>query len=189
MIALGEKETDEMRKPLAILILSGLLAVTAFSADEKAPSDNKDSGKKEEPADKAKIAVEFLMEMANPPGKWEYAGDKTLFKDSIEKVSEFWKTKWKDVEKEVTPEKVREISRYAKEQMAKYEKVAPFEKMEFTPTLRDKDGKKVIFEATVETLPTHSPLVTRWLKVLIVYDTEKKSVEKVFVTIRGELQE
>ena len=39
---------------------------------------------------------------------------------------------------------------------------------------------------TIDTLPTHQPLVTRWLKVYVVFDLHEKSVSAVVVTIRGQ---
>jgi len=49
----------------------------------------------------------------------------------------------------------------------------------FTPVRRDPAGRHVLYEATLDTLPTHHHLVTRWLKVYLIFDSQSKSVQKV----------
>jgi hypothetical protein len=44
-------------------------------------------------------------------------------------------------------------------------------------------------ETVLQEKPTHSPLVTRWLKVYIYYDVKTREVVRMIVTIRGELRE
>jgi hypothetical protein len=40
---------------------------------------------------------------------------------------------------------------------------------------------------TIDALPTHSPLVTRWLKVYLFYDLYARSIARITITIRGQV--
>jgi hypothetical protein len=93
-----------------------------------------------------------------------------------------------EIEKYVPPEIVVSLSRWAKSQMKGYHKVPSLAKVTWKPVGSDDKGRLVL-EGTVDTLPTHSPLVTRWLKVYLVFDGKTKEVLRVIVTIRGELLE
>jgi hypothetical protein len=93
-----------------------------------------------------------------------------------------------EIEKHVTPEVVVSLSRWAKSQMQGYHKVTSLAKVIWKPVGSDEKGRLVL-EGTVDTLPTHSPLVTRWLKVFLIFDEKKREVARVIVTIRGELLE
>ncbi len=91
-----------------------------------------------------------------------------------------------DVEKGLTSQKVRELSRWAKTEMGAYARVPPLGKVAWRPARVEDTGKWVLLEGTVDTLPTHSSLVTRWLKVYAVYDVPADTIRRVIVTIRGE---
>ncbi len=89
----------------------------------------------------------------------------------------------------VTAAAVRRLSRWARPQMEGYLRVPLLEKAVFQPVRREPEGERLLYEATLDTLPTHHPLVTRWLKVYLVFDPTSKTVPKVIVTIRGEILE
>jgi len=93
------------------------------------------------------------------------------------------------LQRRVTAAAVRRLSRWAKPQMEAYKRVPPLEKAVFTPVRRDPAGRHVLYEATLDTLPTHHHLVTRWLKVYLIFDSQSKSVQKVTITIRGQILE
>lgn len=46
-----------------------------------------------------------------------------------------------------------------------------------------------MLEGTIDTLPTHSPLVTRWPKVYLVVDRRNKAILRVVITIRSDRKE
>ena len=100
-----------------------------------------------------------------------------------------WKKKAAAVEKRVTPKVVRSLSRWAKKQMEKYQKVPPLKDAAWTPIRRHNRDGTLVFEATLDTLPSHSPIVTRWLKGYLLYDPARKSITRVIITIRGQLLE
>ena len=107
-------------------------------------------------------------------------------------------TEFKNVLKEVqssvlsniTTKLVQSTSRWASKQMNSYVYHAPQKPLDFKPTLW-LDGTKtgVLYEATLETLPSHHQLVTRWLKLFLLYDVEKKEVSTAVLTIRGQVLE
>ena len=57
------------------------------------------------------------------------------------------------------------------------------------PSGADPQKEKLVLEGTNGTLPTHSPLLTRWLKVYLVVDFRSKAILRVIITIRGNRQE
>jgi hypothetical protein len=89
----------------------------------------------------------------------------------------------------VTPEAVRSLSRWAKPQMTNYTRVPPLASVKFAVIGEDKPGGRLLLEGTLDTLPTHSKLVTRWLKVYLVCDTKQRTILRTVITIRGERQE
>jgi len=88
--------------------------------------------------------------------------------------------------KHVTPELARSLSRWARPQMGKYKTVPPLEKTELKLVRQHPMGTKLVYEITVDTLPSRAPLLTRWLKVYLLYDTGSKSILRTTVTIRGQ---
>ncbi len=111
------------------------------------------------------------------------------FADDAAKALADWAAKRASVEPLITAQKVRELSRWAKKQMAAYRRVPPLDKAAFRPAFYHKDARRLVLEGVLDTLPTHSHLVTRWLKVYLLYDQSTQAIVKVAVTIRGELQE
>ncbi len=100
-----------------------------------------------------------------------------------------WGAKRAYVERLLTAQKARELSRWARKEMAGYRRVPPLGGVAFRPAFYHKDARRLVLEGVVDTLPTHSPLVTRCLKVYLLYDQGAQAIVKVAVTIRGELQE
>ncbi|MFW6108731.1 MAG: hypothetical protein ACOC8D_02845 [bacterium] len=100
-----------------------------------------------------------------------------------------WKTKRPWVAKRITPELVRRLSRWARKEMAEYRDVSSLEDVAFKAAYHHQARGKLVLEGTVDTLPSHSPLVTRWLKVFLLCDQGSGTVQRVTVTIRGQLLE
>ena len=72
-------------------------------------------------------------------------------------------------------------------QMEAYATVPPLEKAQFQPVAADENQGIILLESTVDTLPTHNPLVTRWLKTFVRYDTQRHEIVQVTITIRGQV--
>ncbi len=111
------------------------------------------------------------------------------FPEETAKALADWKTKLPWVKERVTPELARRLSGWAKEQMKQYQAVPPLGKVAFKPARHGAKRRKFVLEGTVDTLPTHSPIVTRWLKLLLLCDRHSGTVLRVTVTIRGQLLE
>ncbi|MCX6872217.1 MAG: hypothetical protein NTW21_00175 [Verrucomicrobia bacterium] len=73
--------------------------------------------------------------------------------------------------------------------MQDYSKIPSLDRPDFQIRTAGGGEKKLLFEATLQTLPTHSPLVTRWHKLFVVYDVDRQAISQVIITIRGERQE
>jgi len=107
-----------------------------------------------------------------------------------ESVRRAWKVFAPRVEEQVTPRRVRELSGWAKKEMETYRSVPPFAAVPLKPVAADREQGKVLFEGTADTLPSHHPtIVTRWLKVFLVYDRRADEIERAIVTIRGQILE
>lgn len=111
------------------------------------------------------------------------------FAEDVAKALTDWAGKRRSVQRLITAQRVRELSRWALKQMAAYRRVPPLQAVAFKPIAHHAEARRLVLEGVVDTLPSHSPLVTRWLKVYLLYDCEKQVVVKVAVTIRGELLE
>jgi hypothetical protein len=86
----------------------------------------------------------------------------------------------------VTPAIARNLSRWARPQMASYNEFPPLAGAKLSLVGRHPRGGRFVYEITVDTLPSHAPLVTRWLKVYLLYDAGSKSMLRMTVTVRGE---
>lgn len=111
------------------------------------------------------------------------------FADDTAKALADWAAKRPGIAPLITASKARELSRWAKKQMEQYKRVPPLGSVAFAPRALHREAHQLVLEGTVDTLPTHSPLVTRWLKVYLLYDQEKQAIVRAAVTIRGELLE
>jgi len=140
--------------------------------------------------------VEFYPEMSYPdgpngwilPSQWSEAQKVQAAQVQTEVQAE-WKKLAPRWTKMMTPEKARELSRWAQKEMAQYRAVPPLEKTVLSPAALTKDGRRLVLEGTIDTLPSHHHLVTRWLKVYLHYDLREKKISQVVFTIRGQLEE
>ena len=119
---------------------------------------------------------------------WTPAAAKDHAQDR-QRLLEAWKEVREAVERELTAAQVIALSKWSRTQMKDYSKVPSLEHPDFQIRTAGGGEKKLFFEATLQTLPTHSPLVTRWLKLFVVYDVDRHAVSQVIITIRGEVQE
>jgi len=117
--------------------------------------------------------------------RWSEA-DGTKHAAELRRVQADWKTRAPIIQTLLTPERVRSLSKWAVKQMEAYATVPPLEKMEFQPVVTDEKQGIIVLESTVDTLPAHHPLVTRWLKALVRYDTQSHAIVQVTITIRGQ---
>ena len=100
-----------------------------------------------------------------------------------------WEEIRDSVQRKLTAAQVITLSKWAKPQMQGYSDVPSLAHPDFQIRAASGGEKKLLFEATLQTLPTHSSLVTRWLKLLVVYDPDRHTIPQIIITIRGERQE
>jgi hypothetical protein len=107
----------------------------------------------------------------------------------LQAAVERWRTASSRIAARITPEAVRGLSRWARKEMERYQAVPPLAKLTFALVQEDTAQHRALLEGTLDTLPSHSPLVTRWLKVFLVCDTGDGSIVRTVVTIRGQVLE
>lgn len=140
--------------------------------------------------------VSFVPEMEALPGmdaarhahEWSDA-EKARFAEDVRRANAEWKKRAAAVAGRVTPERARSLSRWAQTQMEDYKSVPSLEKVVLEPVGTDADQTRLVLEGTIDTLPTHHALVTRWLKVYVAYDLRNRAISEVTITIRGQLLE
>ncbi len=109
--------------------------------------------------------------------------------DDVARARAAWKERAKTLTPELTVDRVRSLSRWAKPQMEDYAAVPSLADAVLEPIGVDKEGGKLVLEGTVDTLPSHQPIVTRWLKVYVVYDISARKLTHGIFTIRGQILE
>jgi hypothetical protein len=89
----------------------------------------------------------------------------------------------------VSPENIKALSKWAKEQMNDYAAVPELKNLAFSPIRRDTVHKKLVLEARAAPLPSHEPVVHRTLMLYLLYDRITKKILRVTVTVRGRADE
>lgn len=99
-----------------------------------------------------------------------------------------WEASYEDVRKFLTPERVKQMSRWSRDKMKNYRYVSlpKPEKCEWKTLCHDAAGTCFLMETTLETLPS-DPGMRRDLRAWVLYDTQKKKLRWILVTIRSEL--
>lgn len=156
-----------------------LLAGEAAASGEATPTTNRD-----EPFP---IALCFVPEMSYIPevDDWEFCPP-DQFTEHGAAAREAWERHIPWANGHVTPAVARGLSRWAHLQMANYNAVPPLAGAKLNLMGRHPRGGRFVYEITVDTLPSHAPLVTRWLKVYLLYDAGSKTMLRMTVTVRGE---
>jgi hypothetical protein len=119
---------------------------------------------------------------------WEFC-QADAYPEQAAKATASWRKVMPWVTARVTPELARDLSRWAKEQMKQYQRVPSLDTVTFKPVRDDERHRNLVLEGTVDTLPSHAPLVTRWLKLYLLCDLHSGEVIRVTVTIRGQILE
>jgi len=134
-------------------------------------------------------AIRWVPEMEGVPElNWPRA-DAQDFAEDRRQMLKAWKEISAAVQQELTAAEVIRLSKWAKPQMQGYGGPPSLEHPDFQPQTVSVAEKQLVFEATLQVLPTHSPIVTRWLKLLVIYDQRRGAISQVVITIRGEVQE
>jgi hypothetical protein len=107
--------------------------------------------------------------------------------DEVTRALSDWKKKSRWVEARITPEVVKSLSGWAQREMTQYNSVPAVSKVVLKPIAHHKRHRKILLEGTIDTLPSHSPgIITRWLKIYLIYDIDSRKIIRATVTIRGQ---
>ena len=137
--------------------------------------------------------VSFVAEMAEVrelaclrDGKRWSERDEVALSEDLADARAAWKEKAKPLVTSVTADRIRSLSRWAKQQMEGYSTVPTLADTALQPIGLDEARGKLVLEGTVDMLPSHHPLVTRWLKVYVLYNISERKIAHVTLTIRGQ---
>lgn len=142
--------------------------------------------------DSTMMTIDWLPEMqadSRAPGNPAPA----LTEAELAAFASAWASAKPELTKAIDGEALRRLSRWAKPQMASYEPpVGWLDRLSMTPMAATADGMLVRFgqkPADGHILPSHSPLVFRYLLVAADYDRGSEQIGSVTVTIRGWVEE
>ena len=132
----------------------------------------------------------LVREMEPVPETWWTPCAKDAYPADVKRALADWDKKRPWVQAQLTPALARALSRWAQREMEAYQSVPDLRDVALYPVAyKDQGGdhRWLLLEGTVDTLPSHSPgIVTRWLKIYIIYNSESRSVVRATVTIEGQ---
>lgn len=128
------------------------------------------------------------MELIAQLDKGMYVSPEEYIQES-QKVAQEWQTHFLWVQTRLSPRKVIDLSGWAIAQMQTYSTVPNLGDLSLYPVSLQEREHNLIFEGVIDTLPTHSPLVKRWLKLYLVYNLDRQKILSIYITIRGQVEE
>lgn len=132
------------------------------------------------------LQVRFIPEMTPfLEETWEHC-NASQHKQAIQQVALTWIDQRETILNQITSPKVRSLSRWAQKEMAHYQMPA-IKNQSFLATRIH--NKNLLIESVLDTLPSHHPLVTRHLKLYLVYNQQNNILTHAIVTIRGWAEE
>lgn len=102
-----------------------------------------------------------------------------------ERIESLWNLAMPSVQARMSPRLFRELSRWAEGPMKAYDQTPSLESIEWKPRSVDQFGKRYVFAAIVNELPSHTPIVKRQIEMFLLYDAETNRLHRSIVTIRG----
>ena len=133
------------------------------------------------------LQVRFIPEMTPIPEEtWERC-DPSQYKQAIQQVAFTWIDQREIILNQITSENIRSLSRWAQKEMADYQ-MPTIKNQSFLAT-HIHNNKNLLIESVLDTLPSHHPLVTRHLKLYLVYNRKHNTITNAIVTIRGWAEE
>ncbi len=140
------------------------------------------------PADWLPARLVPEMERIEEVDRCEYLAPDSYAR-ATEQVRREWPSQWPRLAEQITRPVVQGLSRWAKSEMQSYPGVPARAQANPRVIGLDKGRMVLVYEVILDTLPTHNPLVTRWLKVFILYDLHRGRALQAVVTIRGQVLE
>jgi len=167
-----------------------ILAMTLSSPDSAFAQEPPGSIEKKT-ADGVPLWLVPEMEEIQELDKWgEYSGSKTWQTEkAVSSFRPLWEKRCCEIAKSIDAARVRSLSLWAEKEMKAYRKVPRLEAITFKPVKLNDSKTVIVMEGTAGVLPSHHKLVTRWLKIFLLFNTDTLEFEKIYVTIRGQLLE
>jgi hypothetical protein len=161
---------------LLAIAMAGLLFIPSLCAKKPAPG--------------FPVDIAFVREMSFIPeaDTWVRCPDGGFAQDSIA-VAAAWDALYPVISSHISPQTLKGLSNWAKDRMADYKTIPSLHHLRFAPYRMDSIYKKIVFQTTADSLPTHEPAVTRLLKLYLTYDRIEHRIQRVTITIRGEAVE
>lgn len=122
---------------------------------------------------------------AIPEETWERC-DASQYKQVMQQVALVWIDQREIILNQITDEKIQTLSRWAQKEMAAYQLPA-IKNQSFLATHIHTDN--LLIESVLDALPSHHPLVTRQLKLYLIYNRKHNTFTDAIVTIRGWAEE
>jgi hypothetical protein len=119
---------------------------------------------------------------------WTYC-DPVAYPEQTKRIAAVWPKIATKLQPLVTPALVRRLSQYSQSQMASYNKIPSLAGVKLTPQTQHRDGALLVFAGRIDTLPSHSPLVKRWLEAYVLYNAATGAAERVTIAVRGQVEE
>lgn len=134
------------------------------------------------------IEIKWIPEMDYRPetSNWQPIGAGHSANE-IKAAQQQWRSNVLWVQTQISNKTVYDLSRWSSDEMKGYTKQPVLSGVTLYPLL--KDNSKIILKGIIDTLPSHSRSVARWLVMFVVYDSNKSAITQVIFTIEGERQE
>ena len=120
------------------------------------------------------------------PIEWK---DKSIILESDLNLKMTWEMTAKPILRQINSELIQSISKWARTETAGFQIDPSKIIVEFRPIHWTKAKRTLVYEANLSLLPSHHPLVSRWLKLFLVYSPSKSEIEELFLTIQGQVLE
>ena len=89
------------------------------------------------------------------------------------------------VARQLTPDRIYQMARWAHSETALYRDGQGLTDPRFRAIRIGPEGRMLVLESRLEALPSHSPIVNRWLTLYLIYDMAARDLSRAIVTIRG----
>lgn len=132
------------------------------------------------------LQIRLIPEMTSFPEETWPACDASHYRNAVQQTAIAWIYHREQIIAAITPQKVRDLSRWAQTEMATYPLPA-FKNLTFQAVKAQHDN--LLIESLLDTLPSHHPLVTRQLKLYLVYHLKEHRLTDAIITIRGWAEE
>ena len=135
------------------------------------------------------VEVFFYKEMENIPEVDSIILGQNSVKETDTRLLANAASHYKKLSKLLTAKKITQLSEYAIEEMAAFKKSSCLKKAVWYRIPEKTVDSRYVIMTKLDTLPSHSPIVTRWSVIYAIVDPQHQKIERFYITIRGEMLE